>query len=479
MPQEKARCLQRLKRHGQEHLLAFWDELDETRRALLVEDIGRINFALFEKMLQPDHKGEATLDAAEIHTPQAVPADPPPGREAEYEAATEAGESAIRAGSVAALVVAGGQATRLGHDAPKGTYPVGPVSDKSLFQLFAESIRATTLKFGARIPWYIMTSQTNHRDTVAIFARHGWFGLPERDVRLFTQAMVPVADLNGRILLDEKHRVSMAPNGHGGTLQALADSGGLADMKREGVAHLSYFQVDNPLVRPIDPLFLGMHVQRQAQFSSIAVEKASADERVGVFVERDGRLSVVEYSNFPPDLAAQRTPQGRLRFDLANIAVHLFDREFVQELVSPGGGLALPWHRVLKQVPYVDPETGRRVEPDAPNATKAEMFIFDALARAQRTMVLKQQRGEWFSPLKNATGIDSVATARRDIIHRAAAWLAGCGVDVPRTGDGEPDCVLELSPLFALDPAMLKTRDLSRVTIRRGQRLLLDDPGPP
>lgn len=457
----------RLTEHGQEHLLTFWDELNEGERSELIADIESVDFVAFEAAWKQAHEQGETVDPSEFAAPASL--DATEGRRSRA-----AGEQIIREGRVAAMTVAGGQATRLGVDIPKGAFPIGPISGASLFQIFAEGVAATNERYGCQVPWYVMTSQANHEETVSFFKEHNFFGLRSDDVLFFSQAMIPVADANGRILLEEKHRLAMSPNGHGGSLTALAETGKLADMKSRGIEYISYFQVDNPLVKPVDPELVGSHVTKGSQLSSLTVGKASDDEKVGLFVDVGGKLRIVEYSDFPPEMMGLKDDSGARKFDLANIAVHMFDVAFVEALTGGDARVSLPWHRAGKKVSAVDLKTGKVVEPKSPNAVKLEMFVFDALPLAKETMLLRTVRAERFSPVKNAKGVDSVATAKRDLVRRAAQWLEACGVSVPMTADGEPDCVVEISPFYADDALALREReaDVER-QISSGESLLL------
>ncbi len=447
-------------RFGQEHIFAFWNELDPGRRAALMADMGRIDFRLVAELVQ-DHVSPtaAAGGLARLSPPECLPVDPEdPEQRRVYADARRRGEALIAEGKVAAMVVAGGQGTRLGFDGPKGIFLASPIKKKPLFQLFAESLLATRQRFGRAVPWYIMTSPANDQATREFFAAHNDFGLDPDEVFFFQQGVMPAVDFEGRILLAEKHRVATSPDGHGGSIRALAASGALADMARRGIEIVSYFQVDNPLVRPVDPLLCGLHELTGSQMTSPVVGKAADDERVGVFAVADGKLRVVEYSDMPPELMSARNPNGSRTYDAANVAIHVISRAFLDELTRPGSGLSLPWHRAIKAVPHIDPATGQPVTPSEPNAIKFEMFVFDALPLAARTLLVESDRAEIFSPIKNATGVDSPATARRDMIRRAARWLEQCGVDIPRMPDGEPDCVLEISPLAGLDARDLALR---------------------
>ncbi|HUU83047.1 MAG TPA: UDPGP type 1 family protein [Phycisphaerae bacterium] len=462
-------------RHGQKHLFTFWDDLDETGRQALLADVAACDFGLLDTLIETHVRSDGPAAATgRPSPPPCLPVEPGGADQVRmYAQARDRGRRLIGEGKVAAMVVAGGQGTRLGFDGPKGAFAISPIRNKTLFRLFAESLLATERRFGSPIRWYVMTSPVNDGPTRDIFAEHEHFGLDAENVFFFQQGVMPAVDEEGRILLDEKHRVAMSPDGHGGSLRALAASGALADMADRGIEIISYFQVDNPLVRPVDPLFVGLHDSTGSQMSSLMIGKASDDERVGVFATVDGKLQVIEYTDLPEELSRARNADGSRMFDAANIAIHILGRSFVEELTRPGSTLAMPWHRARKKVSYVDPSTGRKIEPGEPNATKFEMFVFDALPLAANPLLLEARRGEVFSPVKNADGVDSAATARRDMSSRAAAWLEQCGVEVPRKPDGEADCVVEISSLFALDAEELGESLKERPVIARGGELYL------
>ncbi|MEW6249528.1 MAG: UTP--glucose-1-phosphate uridylyltransferase [Planctomycetota bacterium] len=464
-----------LDRHGQGHLLAFWPQLSDAQRHALLADLDQIDFERLMPLVETHVRRRPTVHIPEhIDPPVIYPAEPGPEHRALYERARARGIDAIRAGRVAAFTVAGGQGTRLGFDGPKGAYPITPVRNAPLFQVFAESLLGIERRYGRRPRWYIMTSPANHSESVAFFEANRFFGLRGDDVTFFPQGQAPVFLPDGRIALAERHRVALSPDGHGGSLRALAASGALADMRSRGIDVISYFQVDNPLVRTVDPLFIGLHLDAASEMSSKAVHKATDKERVGNFCLVDRRVTVIEYSDLPDDLAHARNADGSRRFDAGSIAIHVLSREFVERLTTPGSDLELPWHRADKKVDMID-EHGRPVKPQAPNAVKLEMFIFDAVPLAQRPLVMFTPRAEEFSPVKNPDGVDSAVTARRDLVRRAARWLESCGVSIPRGTDGEPAMPLEISPAYALDADDLRERLArgARPAPRPGQPLLL------
>ena len=283
-----------------------------------------------------------------------VPSRATPPQRRKYQEAIELGEKLISQGKVAALIVAGGQGTRLGFDGPKGNFPISPVKHKTLFRIFAETIQAVTQRYGATCPWYVMTSPMNHAQTVAIFKADNYYGLDAKDVFIFQQGTLPNFDFDGRILLEDKARIARSPDGHGGCIRALARSGALADMKRRGVEYLSYWQVDNPLVRLFDPLFIGLHALDGAEMSSKAVIKNAPKEKVGNFCLVDGKVTVIEYSDLPDELAEKRRPDGSLVFELGSIAIHIISTSFVEKLNIEA--YSLPLHRAVKKIPHLDPQ---------------------------------------------------------------------------------------------------------------------------
>jgi UDP-N-acetylglucosamine/UDP-N-acetylgalactosamine diphosphorylase len=309
------------------------------------------------------------------------------------------------------------------------------------------------------LPVYVMTSPDNHEATVRFFDDHGRFGLDH--VRFFVQGQMPAVDReNGKVLLAGKGRVALSPDGHGGTLNALAAPGPdgspscLDEMKGFGVRTIFYFQVDNPLVKIADPAFLGYHRQADAEMSFKVIEKLAPDEKLGLVVTVDGRPRVIEYSDLPADLAERREPEGSLELWAGSIAIHLFERSFVERLVTD---TKLPFHRAVKKVPSVDAE-GHPVKPAEPNGVKFERFIFDALPLARRWALVETDRVQEFEPLKNATGPDSPATVRQRMSDLFADWLEQAGATIPRRPDGSVPFGLEISPLFALDAAELKSK---------------------
>jgi len=357
----------------------------------------------------------------------------------------------LRAGRVAAFTVAGGQGTRLGYDGPKGTFPVTPIKKKTLFQVFAEKIHAAGARYGKPLHWFIMTSHANHAATEAFFVEHAYFGLAPTQVHFFRQGRMPAVNLDGKILLETKSTIAMSPDGHGGSLRALDRSGALDLMEKEGIDILSYFQVDNPLVRGIDPAFIGWHVLRGSEMSSKMVPKAYAGEKVGHFCTQNGQNIVIEYSDLPKSYQEEIDPAtGALRYIAGSIAIHVFDTKFIRRMAKGGEGVALPFHRADKKIPTID-AAGNAVKPDKPNGVKFEMFVFDALPFAKNPVVIETRREDDFSPVKNAEGLDSPKTCADDQLRQFVRWLNANGAAVPADATGLPPFAIEVSPLFGYD----------------------------
>jgi UDP-N-acetylglucosamine/UDP-N-acetylgalactosamine diphosphorylase len=462
-----------LEEHGQGHLLAFWGELDEAKKVALLEQIEGLDLREVDKWVADYVKKASPLEVpTKINPAPAYPVSPAAAQmQKKYEKAREKGRQLISGGKVAALVVAGGQGTRLGYDGPKGNFPISPIKGKTLFRLFAEQIAAASKKYRVSLPWYIMTSPLNRQTTEEIFERNEWFGLDKKDIYIFQQGTMPNFGFDGKILMDDKATLSQSPNGHGGTMKAIADSGALADMHQRGVEIISYFQVDNPLINIFDPLFIGLHVVDGAEMSSKALTKTGPKEKIGAFCLVDGKVTVIEYSDLSDEQAERKNPDGSLVFGLGSIAIHVINVKFVEKL--RGGELSLPFHKAIKKVPYID-AAGKRIEPREPNGVKLEMFIFDALPLAKKSVVLETPRSEEFAPVKNASGVDSEDVTRTMMTSRAAAWLEAAGMKAPRKADGSVDAIIEMSPGFAIDVAEVKAKIHKIKKIKAGDRMYLD-----
>ncbi len=442
-------AIRELRNHNQDHVLHFIEQLDRPRRESLLEDIEQLDLELLDRLIEEHIRHPRPFALPKhIHSPQVYPAKPSAELEPKYRQALERGENLIAEHKVAAFTVAGGQGTRLNFDGPKGNVPATPVRNKTLFRLFAETILAVQRKYNCNLPWYIMTSRANHEDTVRTFEQNDHFGLNANDVFFFRQGMMPCVDTNGKLMLASPDALAMNPDGHGGSLRALHRSGAIEDMARRGVEYISYFQIDNPLVYVVDPLFIGLHALDNAEMSSKAVIKAESLEKVGNFALVDGKVTVIEYSDLPSELAHKKAANGRLMFEYGSIAIHLISRSFVEKLNQHG--FSLPWHRAFKKVSYVD-QAGHLISPEQPNAYKFESFVFDALPLADHSIILEIERADQFAPIKNASGVDSLQSSQQLQIERAARWIERAGIKVPRRKDGTVDALIEIAPLFALD----------------------------
>lgn len=439
--------LAKLQLHGQEHLLLGWQTLEVSGRLELHEQLTIIDFVQLESL-----RSQATKPADTV--PDEI--RPVPITPATFTTDERiCGEESLRRGEVAVLLVAGGQGSRLGALQPKGIFPAGAITGASLYQIHAEKVLAISRRYGRSIPFLVMTSPATDLQTRAYFAENHNFGLTSDQVKFFRQGTMPaVCAHTGRLLLEAPGKLFLSPNGHGGTLTALADSGLIRELQARGVKHVFYFQVDNPLVKVCDPGFIGRHIASKSEASSKVVAKTDPAEKVGVLISTNNRCSIIEYTLLPKQLAEQREPTGELSFRAGNPAIHLFTVSFLDRVTRTAAG-SLPYRVALKTVKHHDPQSGAIVEG---SALKFERFIFDALPHAERWLAVETPRAEEFAPIKNASGADSPETARAAQIALHTQWLKRAGVET----HGYP---VEISPLFALDAEELAAKIASGITI--------------
>jgi len=459
-----------LKNHHQAHLLDFWDQLDKNQKNTLLQQINLLDLNEIDLWVKNIVKKTTPSKLPRnCHSAPAYNRTPAnPKQQQQYDQARKLGQKLIADAKVAAFVVAGGQGTRLAFHGPKGNFPISPIKNKTLFQIFAENINAISQKYNTTCPWYIMTSPLNHEQTISIFEENQYYGLQKQNVFIFQQGTMPNFSNDGRILLADKANIASSPDGHGGSLKALYKSGAIDDMKKRGVKHISYFQVDNPLVNIFDPLFIGLHAIENAQMSSKALKKTDPFEKVGNFCLVDGKVTVIEYSDLPKELAKKQNPDTSLVFGLGSIAIHIIDVDFVEKLNAKG--FSLPLHRAIKTIPHID-EYGNHLET---KGIKLEALVFDALPLTQKSIILKTLRQQEFAPVKDTHGTDSPDTARKMMTARTADWLESAGIHIPKKPDGSIDCTIEIAPSFAVEKEDVKQK-LHRITqINPGDEIYLE-----
>lgn len=437
-----------LRRRGQIAVADHLSSLGPDDRGRLESELATVDFDLLERLIE-----STRLPAPPAPERIAPPSVVVKGAHTDVDArARTLGEALIARGGVAAVMVAGGQGSRLGHPGPKGTYPATAIQRKPLFRVFAEKLAVAARRWGRPVPWCIMTSEENHRDTVDFFESHRHFGLDPSTVHFFTQGMLPAVTPDGALVLKDRVSLFRSPDGHGGTLRALRRSGLLDTLAAQGVEQLSYFQVDNPLVDVVDPVFLGHHLLARSEFSSKAVSKAGPEEKVGVFAVADDLLTVIEYSDLPARLREAVHPDGRLVFAAGSIAIHAIALDFVARITKDG--LDLPFHLARKKL-AVTTSAGEAASVDG---IKFETFVFDALVHAATPLVMEVAREREFAPIKNATGVDSAESSLALQSALFASWLDAAGCRVPRDAGGAPLHPIEISPLFADSAEALRRR---------------------
>lgn len=395
----------KLQKYGQEQVLNRYKCLNDEKKERLINQIKNIDFDQIRELFDITHKSVKKIDG-EISSINFV--DKSKLSKEEYEKYYNIGSKIIKDGKYAVVTMAGGQGTRLGYVAPKGTFKIGGGVDKSLFEALSDTIKDAKNKFDTTIPWYIMTSRENNDATEKFFEKNDFFGLPYEDIKFFKQGELPMLNTDGKLMLDETGLIKLAADGHGGVFESLVKNGYLEDMKKRGIEWIFISGVDNVLAGLVDPIAVGLAVSEGNLATGKSVVKRSPDENVGVFCKRNGKPYVIEYTEITDEMANAKNEDGELIYGESHILTNLFNIKALENIAKN----KLPYHKAFKKAKYMD-DNGEIVVPEKPNAYKYEAFIFDAFESLDDMSVLRVKREDEFAPLKNADGEDSPNTARQ------------------------------------------------------------------
>ncbi len=391
----------KLERYGQQHVLKYYEELSGVEKQALLDQIEATDMSILEACIHREDlakKGVITPLAA-MQLDEIA---------AKRESFTATGLEAIRAGRVGAVLLAGGMGTRLGSEEPKGMYNVGITRELYIFECLINNLMDVVRQADTWIHLFIMTSDKNHDATVGFLKEKNYFGYRAEYVHFFRQEMAAATDYNGKIYLEEKGRLSTSPNGNGGWFISLKNSGLLELVYSEGIEWLNVFAVDNVLQRIADPCFVGATIQNQCVVGSKVVKKSAPDEKVGVMCLEDGRPSIVEYYELTEEMMNARDEKGGYAYYFGVILNYLFRVDELERMMAS----KMQLHIVEKKIPYLD-ENGNLVKPESPNGYKYENLVLDMIHQMDSCLPFEVEREKEFAPIKNATGVDSVESARR------------------------------------------------------------------
>ncbi len=397
-------CREKLEKYGQTHLLKYYDELDENQKQQLLNQIEQVDFSLLK--LCKDGVQEAKKGKIEPISALTI-SDIEKNKERYY----EKGIQALKETKVGAVLLAGGQGTRLGFDKPKGTFCIGLNKELYIFECLVENLKSVVKQCGTYVPLMIMTSEKNHEDTVAFFDEHDFFGYNKEYVFFFRQEMAPSVDYNGKIYMEDKSRLSTSPNGNGGWFSSLVNSGVLDKVKKLGVEWLNVFAVDNVLQKMADPYFVGATLDSGCVSGAKVVAKAFPEERVGVLCLEDGKPSIVEYYELSKEMAYEKNAQGEYAYHYGVILNYLFAVQDLEDILEKN----MPLHIVEKKIPYMD-ENGQMVKPEETNGYKFETLVLDMIHMLKDCLAYEVVREQEFAPVKNKDGVDSVESARELLV---------------------------------------------------------------
>lgn len=407
MEQKYEEAKKLLKKYNQQHVLSFYDNLSNEKKEKLLNQIENLDLEqikkLYEKIKNPSNKNE------EVKVTPIEYTDKSKLSKEEKERYKKIGEEELKKGTIAAVTMAGGQGTRLGHKGPKGTFDLGIGNKKKyLFEIICDTLKEVKEKYKVTVPWYIMTSEENNKVTQDFFEEQNYFGYPKEAITFFKQGQFPMIDTEGKILLNEEGIIKEAADGHGGVYIAMLKNNIMDDMRKRGVKKVVVGGIDNVLVKMFDPIFIGVFIDEGKPAASKSVIKSYPEEKVGVFCKKNGKPSIIEYTELSKEMANAVDKNGELIYGESNIIVHIFDLDIMEDISKK----ILPYHPAFKKANYMN-EKGEIVVAKEPNAYKFEAFIFDAFGQLEDMSILRVKREEEFAPVKNASGVDSPETARK------------------------------------------------------------------
>lgn len=396
--------------YGQQQLLVYYKDLSPDEQEALIQDILETDFELMKHLYETAGQSPVVTDHLQL---EPMPcADATSMSPQERENLERMGMTVLLKGKMAALTMAGGQGTRLGHDGPKGTYDIQLPSHKSLFEIQCDGLKKVSIEAGRVVPWYIMTSEINHKETVDFFEAHNYFNYPKEAVFFFPQTMIPVMNKEGKLLLASPGKILKSPNGNGGLFQSLKISGALAHMRQQGIEWIFICGIDNCLVQMADPLFMGYVLSANKKVAAKSFIKRTPGEKAGIFCYRNGKPGVIEYTEIPKEYAEMKDSEGVWVYGDTNVLNYIFHIDVIADLAENG----MDYHTAIKKITYYS--NGSYVASTEPDSYKFELFLFDSFMLLDDLGVLRIERTHEFAPVKNKTGEDSAELAREMFLAR-------------------------------------------------------------
>ncbi|MCX8082165.1 MAG: UTP--glucose-1-phosphate uridylyltransferase [bacterium] len=425
------KIIELLEEYGQGHIIHHIGLLNEKEKDIFIQNLNTMNFKLVFQLYEEFSKEKEEKKYREIKPHPIIDIKL---YESEKEGILPVGEESIRNGETAVMIVAGGQGSRLGYPYPKGMYPISPIKNKSLFQIFSEKLLMLSMKYNVKIPLLIMTNPETYGLIQEFFRENKFFGLDGKNVYFFNQDILPSLTPDRKLIIKDKTSIFANPDGHGGSLKAVYQSGFIERMEKQGVKRIFYCHIDNPLVNVNDPVFLGWHIKQGAEFSLKVVKKRNPEEKVGHFVMADGKPRIIEYIEFPDELRNQKDINGNLIFWAGSIGIHFIETSFIRKLNL--GGFILPYHRQIKKA---------KIGNEEKEIWKFETFVFDAIPFANKVCCVETLREDEFAPLKNKEGEDSPEEVKKAMLNFYRKKLQETGIKV------SPDVNVEISSLCDID----------------------------
>ena len=379
-----------LYKYNQQHILRFYNQISQDQQHSLLKEIEKLNIKKMQELYKNSYFDEE-IDMNKISNLNCITNL----REEEKKEYKNIGERIIKNNQYGIVIMAGGNASRLGLGIPKGCLKLS-VNKKniSLFELFINQLKEIQNLYDIYLNLYIMTSKTNNEEIQNFFSKNNYFDYPKENIKFFCQDELPILDVKGNIVLKEKNKILFGPNGNGNVFHALKKSKLLEDLIEKNIKYVLFSTIDNVLTKLVDMEFIGATIANNYKLASKTITKKNDEEKDWIFCKYNHRPFMLPSNYITKEITNKKNNNNEYIYREKNITYHLISID----LISKFAEIDLKYHRAYKKNNYIDID-GNKIIAETPNTFKFEQFIFDAFYFADDMLLYRVNKNEFF-PIK-------------------------------------------------------------------------------